>query len=109
VGTGVADKWKGGLFGEGLLDKIVDGYTFLVFNYEPGDEIYVFGFSRSAFTARAFVGMIRQIGILQRKHATRIGDAVELYKQHKPGDGHDTEPQLKFRAELSPQLRIDQE
>lgn len=109
VGTGVNDKWTGGLFGGGLIDKIVDGYTFLVFNYEPGDEIFVFGFSRGAFTARAFVGMVRQVGILQRKHATRIGDAVELYKQHKPGDGHDTEPLLRFRAEFSPQLCIDEE
>lgn len=109
VGTGVADKWKGGLFGEGLIDKIIDGYTFLVFNYEPGDEIFVFGFSRGAFTARAFVGLVRQVGILQRKHATRIGDAVELYKQHKPGNGHDLDPLLRFRAELSPQLCIDEE
>lgn len=109
VGTGVADKWQGGLFGEGLIDKIVDGFTFLVFNYEPGDEIFVFGFSRGAFTARAFVGMVRQVGILQRKHATRIGDAVELYNQHKPGEGHNLEPLLRFRAELSAQLCIDEE
>ena len=109
VGTGVGDKWQGGLFGNGLIDKIVDGYTFLVFNYEPGDEIFIFGFSRGAFTARAFVGMVRQVGILERKHATRIGDAVELYKQHKPGEGHDLEPLLRFRAELSPQLCIDEE
>jgi len=109
VGTGVSDKWQGGLFGEGLIDKIVDGYTFLVFNYELGDEIFVFGFSRGAFTARAFVGMVRQVGILQRKYATRIGDAVELYKQHKPGEGHNLEPLLRFRAELSPQLCIDED
>ena len=70
VGTGVNDKWGGGLFGEGLIDKIVDGYTFLVFNYELGDEIFVFGFSRGAFTARAFVGMVRQVGVLQRMVVT---------------------------------------
>ena len=107
VGTGADDKWRGGLFGYGLIDKIVDGYTFLVFNYEPGDEIYVFGFSRGAFTARAFVGLIRQVGIVQRKHAARIADAVELYKKRKPGEGHDTEPLLKFRMQYSPQLCID--
>jgi uncharacterized protein (DUF2235 family)/phage tail protein X len=109
VGTGVNDKWQGGLFGDGVIDKIVDGYAFLLFNYEPGDEIFVFGFSRGAFTARAFVGMIRQIGIIQRKHANRIGDAVELYKQHKPGEGNNIDPLLKFRAELSPELCVDQE
>ena len=107
VGTGKEDKWRGGLFGYGLIDKIVDGYTFLVFNYEPGDEIYVFGFSRGAFTARAFVGLIREVGIVQRKHASRIADAVQLYQKRNPRDGHDTESLLKFRLQYSPQLCID--
>ena len=108
VGTGADDKWKGGLFGDGLIDKIVDGYTFLVFNYEPGDEIYVFGFSRGAFTARAFVGFIRSVGIIERKHAARISDAVALYQQRTPGQSEDTDPQLAFRAQYSPELCIDE-
>lgn len=108
VGTGEHDKWTGGLFGDGLIDKIVDGYTFLVFNYEPGDEIYVFGFSRGAFTARAFVGLVRQIGIMERKHATHIADGIDLYKSRKPGDGHDTVKLMQFRAKYSPALCIDQ-
>lgn len=109
VGTGADDKWKGGLFGAGLIDKIVEAYTFLVFNYDPGDEIFVFGFSRGAFTARAFVGFIRQVGIIQRKYAPRIADAVALYKKRKPGDGHNLEPLLTFRLAYSPQLCIDRE
>ena len=107
VGTGEHDKWKGGLFGHGLIDKIADAYTFLAFNYEIGDEIYVFGFSRGAFTARAFVGLIRQVGIVQRKHASKIADAIELYQQRKPGDGHNLPTLLQFRAQFSPQLCID--
>ena len=67
VGTGNDDKLSGGLFGDGLLNKIVDAYTFLVFNYTIGDEIYVFGFSRGAFTARAFVGFLRNCGIMQEE------------------------------------------
>lgn len=107
VGTGEDDKWKGGLFGEGLVDKIADAYTFLAFNYEPGDEIFVFGFSRGAFTARAFVGMIRQVGIVQRKHASAIADAVRLYQTRTAGEDHDAERFLTFRATYSPQLCID--
>jgi len=109
VGTGEDDKWKGGLFGEGLIDKIADGYTFLAFNYEPGDEVFVFGFSRGAFTARAFVGLIRQVGIVQRKHASKISDAIDLYKARKPGESHDAVQYLNFRASYSPQLCIDQD
>ncbi len=52
VGTTKISKWSGGLFGIGLLAHIVNAYTFLVFNYEVGDEIFVLGFSRGAFTAR---------------------------------------------------------
>jgi uncharacterized protein (DUF2235 family)/phage tail protein X len=109
VGTGPDDHWKGGLFGDGLIDKIIDAYTFLIFNYEPGDELYVFGFSRGAFTARAFVGFVRNLGIIQRKHAARIADAVALYKQHKAGDGHNTPALLDFRWKYSPEICVDVE
>jgi uncharacterized protein (DUF2235 family) len=37
------------MFGAGLLKNMADGYRFLIFNYSPGDEIYVFGFSRGAY------------------------------------------------------------
>ena len=39
-----------GAFGWGLLEKIEAAYRFLIFNYEPGDEIYIFGFSRGAYS-----------------------------------------------------------
>ena len=109
VGTGHDDKWKGGLFGEGLIDKIVDAYTFLIFNYEIGDELFVFGFSRGAFTARAFVGFIRQVGVLQRKSAANIARAVELYKERQPGESHDRDTLLDFRQRFSPEICIDVE
>lgn len=96
VGTGKADHWTGGVFGEGVLDKIVVAYTFLVFNYEPGDEIFVFGFSRGAFSARAFVGFIRSCGIVQRRHAARIADAARLYEARTADQDHNT-PELRKR------------
>ena len=107
VGTGEDDRWKGGLFGEGLIDKIVDAYTFLMFNYEPGDELFIFGFSRGAFTARAFVGFVRSLGVMQRKHATRIAEAVKLYEARTATSGHDTEELLRFRCACSPEVCVD--
>ena len=52
------NRMLGGVFGEGLEDNIVETYLRLAFNYEDGDEIYVFGFSRGAFCARSFAGLI---------------------------------------------------
>ena len=57
----------GGAFGIGLSRKIRDAYTFLVVNYEEGDRIFMFGFSRGAFTVRSLAGMICRCGLLQRK------------------------------------------
>ncbi|MBE70671.1 MAG: hypothetical protein CMO07_08005 [Thalassospira sp.] len=66
VGTGdVIDKIRGGAFGNGLLENVVDGYRFLGNNYQPGDEIFIFGFSRGAFTARSLAGLIGLCGLLK--------------------------------------------
>jgi uncharacterized protein (DUF2235 family) len=61
-GTGI-EKFLGGAFGEGLFDKIRDGYRAIASVYEPGDEIYIFGFSRGAYTARSLAGMISACGL----------------------------------------------
>src|SRR5262245_60669235 len=60
LGTGGwFDRWFGGLFGHGLSESVICCYRFLVDNYvppdgdDPGDEIYLFGFSRGAFTVRS--------------------------------------------------------
>ncbi|MEQ1780486.1 MAG: DUF2235 domain-containing protein [Hyphomonadaceae bacterium] len=74
----------GGVFGEGLEDVIVETYLRLAFNYEEGDEIYIFGFSRGAFCARSFAGLIGSAGIVSRMHAEKAWDAFRLYRAH-PG------------------------
>ena len=107
VGTGHDDKWKGGLLGEGLIDKIADAYTFLIFNYEVGDEIFVFGFSRGAFTARAFVGFIRHVGVIQRRSAAHVTEAVKLYEKRQPGHGPDRDDLLAYRQRVSPEICVD--
>jgi uncharacterized protein (DUF2235 family) len=99
VGTGnVLDKFIGGAFGDGLEANIYDAYRFLVANYEPGDEIYVFGFSRGAFTARSITGMIRKVGILGRAHAGNYHEALRLYHSDTKVDDPVA---VKFRADCS--------
>lgn len=69
VGTGWNERVRGGVFGYGLSYNIREGYKFLVDSYEDGDELYLFGFSRGAYTARSLAGLVRNIGLLQKQHA----------------------------------------
>ena len=99
VGTGnFVDRVSGGALGEGLEDNIHDAYRFLVGNYEPDDELFFFGFSRGAFTARSIVGMIRKCGILRRDAVQHYQPARELYRSDEHPD--DERPRT-FRANYS--------
>lgn len=60
--TGIA-RVLDGAFGQGLFQKIQDGYTKIAHAYEPGDQIFLFGFSRGAYTARCLAGMIAICGL----------------------------------------------
>lgn len=70
----------GGALGRGIDEKIEAAYRFLVLNYEPGDEIFVFGFSRGAYTARSLAGLIRKCGIVRRDCFEQIPEAIRLYR-----------------------------
>jgi uncharacterized protein (DUF2235 family) len=74
----------GGTLGAGLIARIVRGYTFISRNYVPGDKVFITGFSRGAYTARALGGMIANKGILDptridlsdKERAYKLGTAV---------------------------------
>jgi Uncharacterized alpha/beta hydrolase domain (DUF2235) len=73
VGTGpLLDRIKGGSFGDGLGGNIRRAYKFLSFYYEKGDQVFIFGFSRGAYTARSLVGYIAAAGLLRRETCTPI-------------------------------------
>jgi uncharacterized protein (DUF2235 family) len=57
------DHLIGGAMGEGLFQKIQDNYQYLAYVWDPGDDIFLFGFSRGAFTARSLGGMIARFGV----------------------------------------------
>jgi len=57
-------KILGGVFGEGFIERIVRGYTFVSRHYASGDRIVLAGFSRGAYTVRALAGMITRMGLL---------------------------------------------
>jgi hypothetical protein len=70
VGTGWRDRYTGGIFGDGLNGKIRSAYLFLSYHYDPGAEIFIFGFSRGSYTARSLVGYIAATGLLKRDTCT---------------------------------------
>lgn len=84
VGThGPIDKLVGGAMGAGLDFNVRQAYRFLASNYEEGDEIYLFGFSRGAYTVRSLAGMIGLAGMLGRHQLTSVHEAYELYRDEK--------------------------
>jgi uncharacterized protein (DUF2235 family) len=83
VGTRRLEHYSGGGFGYGLSRNIRDCYRFLVETYAPGDELYLFGFSRGAYTARSLAGLIRNCGILKPEHAGQVGAAYALYRSRR--------------------------
>lgn len=89
--TGFA-RWlsrTGGLiWGAGLRENLGDAYLWLTQHWEPGDRVYVFGFSRGAFTARALVGMLRTIGLMRPGSENQLQYAVAAYAR-KGGSEND--------------------
>lgn len=107
VGTGPVDHFAGGVFGWGLIQNVREAYRFLIFNYDVGDEIYVFGFSRGAFSARTFLGFLRHVGPLRRLHAARIDEALKLYELRLQGAEGASERMRRFRADYSSNVCVD--
>ena len=76
-------KAMGGMFGMGVIARIVRGYTFISRYYEPGDEIHIAGFSRGAYTARALAGMISSVGLLNRAKYDADGQERSVSARHR--------------------------
>jgi uncharacterized protein (DUF2235 family) len=65
VGTRRGEAARGGITGWGIDDEIIEAYTWLIQNFDDGDEIFIFGFSRGAYTARSLSGLICKCGVLK--------------------------------------------
>jgi uncharacterized protein (DUF2235 family) len=105
VGTSRTERFLGGAFGYGLSRNVRDCYRFVVETYEEGDELYFFGFSRGAYTARSAVGLIRNSGILHRSNIDRIPEAYALYRS-RTATPRGTEAQLFRRMYSYDEVRI---
>jgi uncharacterized protein (DUF2235 family) len=74
--------------GYGLDDKVLASYLFLVHNYHEGDQIYLFGFSRGAYTVRVLAGLIHKIGLVSPEQANLAGSGLTSYKQFSSNGQH---------------------
>lgn len=79
-GVGV-NGFKGGGFGKGVSENIADAYEWLIDEYNPGDEIFIFGFSRGAYTARSLAGFIAKCGLLKPGAPLGVNQLYERYRR----------------------------
>jgi hypothetical protein len=73
------DRIDGLAFGRGLYDNVAEGYRFLMSHWQPGDQIFLFGFSRGAFTARSIGGLVNAFGIIDKHQDTLVASLVSTY------------------------------
>lgn len=94
----------GGAFGYGLSGNVLDGYRWLCETWQPGDLLYLFGFSRGAYTARSLGGMIRKCGLLRggsHGSVTRA-DVAAAYRVYRDSRCRPDDPvAVQFRADHS--------
>jgi len=77
----------GGLaFGRGVFENMAESYLFLMRHYRPGDRIYIFGFSRGAFTARSVAGLINLFGILPAQCEALVPTLLHVYFSSRDDD-----------------------
>jgi len=81
--SGVGTRWmevlRGGLLGFGTDRNICEAYDWLKDRYEDGDQIFILGFSRGAYSARSLAGMIARCGLLQRDATTTVDQIYRRY------------------------------
>jgi uncharacterized protein (DUF2235 family) len=108
VGTGysILDKFFGGATGKGIDRNIKDAYKFIMWNYEPGDELYFFGFSRGAYTARSLVGLIRNCGVMKADYLNLVDEAYALYRDRNAITHPDSDLMMAFKTRYSQITRI---
>ncbi|KAM5356095.1 hypothetical protein ACJ41O_002741 [Fusarium nematophilum] len=88
IGTGELssdEQVRQGGFGIGFVGNVIEAYNFLVLNYNLGDEVFCFGFSRGAYTARAVAGLVTDIGIVCPKDLQDFPDLYALYQKNPDG------------------------
>ena len=106
VGTHWYDRIRGGVSGVGISRNILEAYRFLMEQHEDGDDIFLFGFSRGAYTVRSLSGLLRNSGLLLTDNLHKLDDAYRLYRRRdKESHPRAIESEL-FRRTYSREVRV---
>ena len=103
--SGIGKWWTrviGLAFGYGISDNVADAYQFLMREFAPEDRVYVFGFSRGAYTARALCGMLHAVGLLTQGNEALIPYAIRMIKRKKIDFGIAADFKRTFSRECKP-------
>jgi uncharacterized protein (DUF2235 family) len=73
--------------GSSFVDHVTSGYRFLMRYYSPGDSVYIFGFSRGAYTARFLAEMVHTVGLLSRGNEEMVGFAWKTFAEFQQSRG----------------------
>jgi uncharacterized protein (DUF2235 family) len=87
--------------GYGLDDNVLAAYSFLVHHYQAGDAIYLFGFSRGAYTVRVLAGLIHKVGLITPEQVNLAGSGLIAYKQFSSDEAPKLRAKLKSLADVA--------
>jgi uncharacterized protein (DUF2235 family) len=79
-------KVAGLAFGAGLVDNVSEAYLEIVRNYEPGDRVFLFGFSRGSYTVRVLAGLLFHYGLLRKENDQLARDVIKEFRNFLPDD-----------------------
>ncbi|HZY71884.1 MAG TPA: DUF2235 domain-containing protein [Edaphobacter sp.] len=97
------DHFTGGAMGEGLFEKVQDCYEFIAYVWDPGDEIYIFGFSRGAYTARSLGGMLAGFGVPNKNFDNMtVKKVFNAYRETDPAVRTGMKADLHAEYDLAP-------
>jgi len=85
--SGTLYRWAGLAFGAGLVENVVQAYREIVCNYEPGDRLFLFGFSRGAYTVRVLAGVLENYGLLKRESQSMVEEVIRKFSVLIPKEG----------------------
>ncbi|GAB4181388.1 MAG: DUF2235 domain-containing protein [Wenzhouxiangellaceae bacterium] len=77
------NKALGLAFGYGIIRNVEEAYQYLMAHYQPGDRVFIFGFSRGAYTARVLAGLLHACGLLEDGNQSLLPYAMKLYRSGK--------------------------
>ena len=101
-GPGIGGHILASAVGTGVNVRVQRGYDWCAENYEDGDQIFLFGFSRGAFAARSVAGMIRAVGLLRKDKLSLEDAAFSAYQNAKS----DPAAAAAFKAANSIEVKI---